>query len=559
MDWLAQSLRQNVELALFLAIALGYGLGSLRFRGFQLGPVLGTLLAGLLVGQVGITVPAAMQSAFFLLFLFAIGFRTGPDFFHGLRSSALPQIGLTVLLCVVALGLTWAIAIGLALDGGTAAGLLAGALTNSTALGTATRAASSLGAEPVVAERLANNVATAYALSYFLGTLLVVWFLPAIGPRLMRVNLIDACKELESTMGIGAIPSPGSTGLAVMVRAYRLPPSLAGKTVEAVEDLCTSSDRVTIERLRRGPALIDVTPTTLLEADDLIAIGGRRRAVIESSGVLGDEVDDPELIDVSRISADLVLTNRKLSRSTLGALSEEVGARGVYLLRLRRGGRELPFTRETVVERGEVLTVTGAAVNIARVADEIGFAEYPTSATDLMLLAAIIAFGGLIGLPTATFGRLELGVSAPVGVLLGGLTIGSFRSVNPRFGRIPDASVWLLESLGLAAFLGLAGLSAGPALIDALRAGGPTLIVAGVVIALLPHMATVLVGYYALRMHPGILLGVCAGAGNSAPALSQLEKAAGSRIPTLGYGVACAVGNVLLAFWGTLLVVTGAR
>ena len=275
--------------------------------------------------------------------------------------------------------------------------------------------------------------------------------------------------------------------------------------------------------------------------------------------MLGDEVDDPELLDVPRVSADLVLTNRKISQSTLGALSEDVGARGVYLLRLRRAGRELPFTHATVVERGDVLTVTGAGANIARVADEIGFAEYPTSATDLMLVAAIIAVGGLIGLPTATFGRLELGLSAPVGVLLGGLTVGYLRSVNPRFGRIPDASLWLFESLGLAAFLALAGLSAGPALIDALRKAGPTLVVAGVVIALLPHVATILVGYYALRMHPGILLGVCAGAGTSAPALSQLEKAAGSRIPTLGYGVACAVGNVLLAFWGTLLVVAGAR
>ena len=207
MDWLAESLRENVELALFVSIALGYGLGSLRFRGFQLGPVLGTLLAALLVGQAGIAVPAAMQSAFFLLFLFAIGVRTGPDFFHGLRSSALPQIGLTVFLCVVALGLTWTLALALALDGGTAAGLLAGALTNSTALGTATRAAATLGADPGVAERLANNVSTAYALTYFLGTLLVVWFLPAIGPRLMRVSLIDACRELERTMGIGAIPA----------------------------------------------------------------------------------------------------------------------------------------------------------------------------------------------------------------------------------------------------------------------------------------------------------------------------------------------------------------
>ena len=557
MDWLADSLRENLELALFLSIALGYGLGSLRFRGFQLGPVLGTLVAGLLVGQVGIAVPAAMQSAFFLLFLFAIGFRTGPDFFHGLRSSALPQIGLTVFLCVVALGLTWAFATGLALDGGTAAGLVAGALTNSTALGTATRAASALGGER--AEHLANNVATAYAITYFLGTLLVVWFLPAIGPRLMRVNLMDACKELERTMGIGGMPAAGAAGSAVMVRAYRLPGSLAGRTVRAVEDSCAASTPVTIERLRRGSVLVEVTPGTRLEADDVIAVGGRRPAVLASSGALGHEVDDPELLDVPRISADLVLTNRKFSQSTLGALRDEVETRGIYLLGLRRAGRELPFTPGTVVERGDILAVTGARANIARVADEIGFAEFPTSATDLTVVAATIACGGLIGLPTATFAGLELGMSAPVGVLLGGLTVGYLRSVNPRFGRIPEASLWLLESLGLAAFLALAGLSAGPALIEALRNSGVTLIGVGVVIALLPHVATILVGYYGLRMHPGVLLGVCAGAGTSAPALSQLEKAAGSRIPTLGYGVACAVGNVLLAFWGTLLVVAGSR
>ena len=110
----------------------------------------------------------------------------------------------------------------------------------------------------MVAERLANNVATAYALSYFLGTLLVVWFLPAIGPRLMRVNLIDACKELERTMGIGAIPASGST-VRRCGEATRLPPSLAGQRWGRWRT-CARPRRVTIERLRRGPALVDVTP-----------------------------------------------------------------------------------------------------------------------------------------------------------------------------------------------------------------------------------------------------------------------------------------------------------
>jgi putative transport protein len=47
---------------------------------------------------------------------------------------------------------------------------------------------------------------------------------------------------------------------------------------------------------------------------------------------------------------------------------------------------------------------------------------------------------------------------------------------------------------------------------------------------------------------------VCAGAGTSGPALAELEKTARSKIPTLGYGMACAIGNVLLAISGTMLV-----
>ncbi len=67
-------------------------------------------------------------------------------------------------------------------------------------------------------------------------------------------------------------------------------------------------------------------------------------------------------------------------------------------------------------------------------------------------------------------------------------------------------------------------------------------------------MVGVLVGYYVFRMHPGVVLGVCAGAGTATPALAAIQEVAQSRIPTLGYGVSYAVGNVLLALWGTVIV-----
>jgi putative transport protein len=555
MEWFLGALRSHPEIAFFLSLALGYAIGSVRFGTFTLGPVLGTLIAGLAVGQIGVDVSGPMQAAFFLMFLFAIGFRTGPEFFQGLRSSAVPQVAVTVLLCVCALGCAWGLALLCGFDGGTAAGLLAGAQTSSTALGTATQAAAGLGLDAEHAAAVAHDVATGYALTYFLGTLLVVWFLPAIGPRLMRVNLADACRQLEQEMGLQTSdPAVGSAYREVGVRAYRLPASLAGRSVAQVEALWPASQRVIVGRVRRGDTLIEALPAMQLEDGDVVAVAGGQEALLAADAPLRDEVLDRELLAVPTVSADLVLTNPRLSGQTLSALGRELGARGVFVRKLRRAGRELPFTAQTVVERGDVMTVVGAQSEVARLAPEVGYAEYASSTTDLLAVAATIALGALIGVPSLRLGPFSVGLSAPVGVLLAGLALGHLRTLYPRLGRIPDASVSLLESFGLAGFLALVGLGAGSGLIAAFEERGAVLVGAGVLVTLLPHVATILVGRYAMGMHPGILLGVCAGAGTSAPALAEIEKAARSKIPTLGYGMACAVGNVLLALWGTTLV-----
>jgi len=92
MAWLVDALRENPALALFAVLAIGFALGQVRVGTFQPGPVLGCLIAGLVIGQLGIKVPGGMKDVFFLLFVFAIGLRTGAEFFRGLRSSALPQL-----------------------------------------------------------------------------------------------------------------------------------------------------------------------------------------------------------------------------------------------------------------------------------------------------------------------------------------------------------------------------------------------------------------------------------------------------------------------------------
>src|SRR5215471_2563742 len=95
--------RSNPELAIFLALALGFYVGSLKVAGFSIGSVVGVLMTGLVIGQLGIPISPAIKSVFFLFFLFAVGYGVGPQFFHGLKSDGLCQAFFAALVCLACL------------------------------------------------------------------------------------------------------------------------------------------------------------------------------------------------------------------------------------------------------------------------------------------------------------------------------------------------------------------------------------------------------------------------------------------------------------------------
>lgn len=558
LEWIADALRSHGELALFLALGLGYGAGKLRIGSFTVGPVLGCLLAGVLVGQLGVPVSRDLKYAFFLLFLFAIGYRTGPQFFAGLKSSGLPQTVLTAFLCTTGLGVAWAVSLAFGFDVGTAAGLVAGGLTESATVGTAGDAIARLALEPAEREQVASNVAVAFAVTYLVGLVTAVWVLSVLGPRLLRVDLAAECRALEEQMGVvnreaGVL----SAYTRHAVRAYRLPPALVGHEARELEGLF-DGERVFVERIRRGAEILDgETPGVVLQAGDVVALAGRRDLLLGATNPLAaHEVDDPELLDIPVVIVDVILTSKALAGRPLREVAPILGerSRGVFLRQVTRGGEALPLTTETVVERGDVLSVAGAKHHVERVVPEVGYAEWATSATDMVTVGLAVVLGALIGLPAIRIAALEVGLSLAVGVLVGGLVAGWLRTVSRRFGRIPEPALWLFDSVGLNAFLALVGISAGPDFVRGLAESGLALVAAGVLVCAVPHVAALLVGRHLLKMHPGILLGTCCGAGTSAPALAAVQEVARSRIPTLGYGVSYAVGNVLLALWGTVIV-----
>jgi putative transport protein len=556
MHWFAVALRNNPELALFLTLALGFALGRIRIGSFELGPIVGCLFAGVVVGQLGIPVSQPLKNAFFLLFLFAIGYRTGPLFFRGLKTTALPQVGLTIILCVTALATTSTTALLFGFDAGAAGGLVAGAMTSAAAVGTAGDAIVRMAADPAVTEALLTSRTVAFAVTYLLGMVLVVWLLSRLGPRLLGVDLAAECRKLEEEMGVKR-QEEGTTSayVPVVVRGYEVPEHLAGLSIQELESRFEDR-RVCVERLRRDEGLVDEPdPSLRLQSADRIALSGRREWLVGSDNPLhGHEVDDPELLELPAVEVDVVVTRSELAGRTLAELARESGARGVYLKQLTRAGLELPFTAATRAEPGDVLRLVGIRRNVARIADRIGYPEWPSNRTNLPTVAVAIVLGGLIGLPVLALGQVKLSLSVFVGALLMALITGWLCTVNRRLGPFPGPALWLFENLGLTAFLALVGIEAGPDFVRGLVASGPALIGAGILITSLPHIVTILVGKHLFHLHPGILLGVCCGAGTSAPALAAVEEVADSKVPALGYGVGCALGNVILALWGTVVV-----
>jgi putative transport protein len=555
MTFFVEALRRHPELAVFLTLALGFFIGRLKIGSFSLGTVIGTLLAGVLIGQLDIQVPEAVKTVFFDLFLFATGYKVGPQFFRGLRKNALSQAALTVVLCVTALLTAFAAAKLLRYDRGTAAGMLAGAFTESTVIGTAGEAIGRLDIPEEQKRRELNNIPMAYAVTYLVGTAFVVFFLSTLAPRLLRVNLRAASRALASqSMGPGEDePGVQSGYRRWAMRAFRVEnPEFSGRTVAALEARF-GGERVFVERIRRGAEIDDAGPESIVHMGDVVALMALRAVIVEAKTIVGPEVDDRELLDFPTAVLDVVVTNRELADRPLAEIAGKHG-RGVALQKLVRAGQEMPFTSLTTINRGDLLQIAGPQRHVERTAAQLGYADRPTSATDMVFVGLGIVLGGFFGLLSVVVGGLSLTLTASGGALIGGLVFGWLRSVRPTFGRIPEPALWVFDTVGLATFIGVVGLGAGPTFVDGLRQSGVSLVVVGFVVAVTPHLAAILFGRYVLRMNPVILLGACSGAGTNTAALRAIQDAAASKLPALGYTVPYAIGNILLTAWGPVIV-----
>lgn len=544
------------EIFLLLAIAIGTMIGRRKFFGFSIGTTACILVVAVILGQFGtFTIPGLLKTILFSLFVFTIGYRCGPEFFASLSIRTLAQVAMALVLGLTGLALVLIFAFAIGLDAGTAAGLASGALTQSSIIGTASGALSQLGLPEKVLNQQLANIAAAYAVTYVLGYILTLLFVPFVAPRLMGVNLKAEAIKLEAELSGGAPPK--SENLAYrkfQARAYRVS-AAAGRTVGAIEQ--EIGRRTVVERIVRGGTDIEPKTDTLLEAGDDIVIAGHTAAIVGARPLIGNEIDADEILRaIPGNVVEVLVANRHLHGRSMQDTADRVGdaARGVFVRKLTRVGREVPLSPETRIYVGDVMTLVGSSRNIERAAAKVGQMLGSGDRTDVAFLAAGVAFGLLAGLVSVKFGAIALTLGGGGGALVAGLVCGWYRSRQPTVGALPPAAQQILIDIGLGGFIAAIGLGNGQAAWAAIQAHGLLLVGMGIVVTVVPLIVATVFAHRILRMNPVIVCGALAGAMTVDAAVTGACDVAESQTPVLGVAVPYAVGNVLLTVLGPIIV-----
>ena len=541
-------------IALFICLGLGHLIGKIRIGPLVLGGVCGTLFVALAIGQLGVTISADLRNTAFALFIYALGFSAGPQFFANIRGGWRYGI-FSVIEVVCVLALVAGATLLFSFDTGTSAGLFAGAATESAVVGTASEAIGRLSLPDAEILRLQANVATAYSLTYLFGLVPIVVFTTQIAPMIMGINLRREAAKLAENLGGSADESGVSNALpAFFARAFAAG-GAAGMTIREFER--SRNRTLFVERVQRGDDLMEATPEFLIGAEDTLILHGTRNAVIAVAAMMGEEKPLPQDLSIPLARREVILNRHGVDGQHVRDLRDtapEDLARGLFIEGIRRLGQTIPALPKTVLQKGDIVTLYGPEVAVDRAARELGAAVPPGDATDFIFLGLGVLVGLLIGRLSLSLWGMEMTLGTGGGALIAGLAFGWLNMRKPAVGAVPAAAAGFMKDFGLTAFIAAIGLSAGPDALILIREYGLILPVLGMLVSFLPAFVSLMIGWKLMKIEAPILLGVIAGQHCSTPTISALVNQARNSTPVIGYTVTYAISNVLLPLLGPVVV-----
>jgi putative transport protein len=553
----------NPYVLLFFVVGAAVLVGKFTIKGYGLGMVAAAIVVGAGLSAWASTYGVKMsldnfaKSLFYYLFMYGVGLRVGPSFINSLKGDGLKFTGLAVFCSV--LGLFGAVTLAklFSLPDGAAAGILAGSMTMSAAIGSAEEAIKQgvfKLSEGQTAEQVSGMIALSYGLTYIWGTVGIILICKYL-PRWWGVDARAAAKKYEEEKGVPNVDDAGLTGYKPLtLRAYRLTNNeVAGQTVG---QFLKKHPEYKVANVARGEQRLGAADDLVLQKGDVIALGGRLEAMTQNMGLLGPEVPDSKALNVPIDQAEILVTNKEMVGKELQDFRKADFAGQVALRSIERGGVAIPIGLSTKVERFDVLYVSGMQSAVDKMAAMFGKIARPSTSTDLMTLALGMILGFLIGAISFPLAGSKVGLGNAGGLLVSGIIVSSVASRLRFFGSTPNAARNILEDLGLVVFIAIVGVNAGAGLISQLTGTVALYIfIAGFIVCTVPPILVWAIGYHWMKINPAILMGGVAGARSHSGPAREAAKEIGSSVPWIGFPVGYAVSGVLLTVFGYLAMV----
>lgn len=548
-------------MALFLALALGYLIGKIRLGNFEVGGIAGTLIAAVVIGQIGVEVDNSVKSIFFALFIYAVGYNGGPQFFNSINRTTIPQVFSAVVMTVMGLFTVLFLAKMAGLSTGLAAGLAAGGLTQSAIIGTAGNAIDTLGLDPSIAESFKVDIAVGYSVTYIFGSLGPILMATGIIPILYKWDLRQEAADLAQKLGGGLRElKEGEYRPLQRVESRVFKVDKHSEVVSQgrvfLEDIFDGALRV--EQVVRDQTDLPVDENLKFQLDDLVLVTGLLDSLQNCAATIGKEFEDEnDLFTIIEESRTLFITNKDMNGLTLEQLHESTRSvhYGVFYTKLSRMGNTMPLLPGTKINIGDEITCVGSKTDLNRVETIIGYKSPPIQATEFITFGLGMVLGFLIGLISFKIGASTISLGSGLGCLVSGLLFGFMRAKHPKFGGMNTGAANFMQSFGLAVFVGVVGLNAGKPAFTSIQEHGATLFFLGVGATLIPIMFSFFISYYILKIKNPVIAMACITGGRSGnPAFSALLEKTQNATPVAAFTVTYAVANILLTLWGPIIV-----
>ena len=530
MELLTAFLSQQPFLALFLVIALGYGLGSINIRGFSLG-VGAVLFSGLLVGAIApkCQPPAMVGTLGLVMFLYGLGVQFGKQFFQGLTGSAGRRYNLVAMIALAVAAIVSVVELSLTkIPRALMAGLFAGAGTSAATMQAAIEAAKN------------SDPAVGYAVAFpfgLVGAILCMYFMQL----LVKPDLESAFNSGLQTLEV-AVHSSGVVGHPLGDCLSRLPEGVQVLLVRAGDE-------------NKFPA-----PELIIAEGDVLFLGGKDKTALESArDLLGQSVVGMITGDRSKIDYVSAFVSRPdLVGTRLSDLKMPEGVEA-RVMHIQRGDNDMLPTAGITLEAGDRVGVLTDRSNFQLMRRFFGNSMRGTTEFSYISLGIGIMLGVLLGiapLPVPGLGTMKLGVAG--GALIVALILGKLGRTWNLTWTMPMSANLTLRNAGLSIFLAQVGMSSGAPFVKVVHDSGVVLLGLGACILLALALIPLLIGHLVLKMPFDDLLGVTAGVTGTPAILAYAYRSYPSERVEICYAMIYPAATIVKIVIAQLLIAVGA-